>query len=85
MSFINNVKAETALYIGGEWQAGIDTISNINPSDVSEDLGQFAQASQTQVEQAIQAAKLAQPTWEKTPLERKQAVLQAIGDEMIAR
>ena len=31
MSFINNVKAETALYIGGEWQAGIDTISNINP------------------------------------------------------
>ncbi|EFP97844.1 aldehyde dehydrogenase family protein [Vibrio caribbeanicus] len=85
MSFINNIKVETALYIGGEWQAGIDTISNINPSDVSEDLGQFAQASQTQVEQAIQAAKLAQPTWEKTPLERKQAVLQAIGDEMIAR
>jgi aldehyde dehydrogenase (NAD+) len=85
MSFINNVKAETALYIGGEWQTGIDTISNINPSDISENLGQFAQASQTQIEQAIQAAKLAQPTWEKAPLERKQAVLQAIGDEMIAR
>jgi len=85
MTFINNVQAETALYIGGEWQAGVDTVANINPSDISENLGNFAQASQSQVEHAIQAAKQAQPEWEKTPIERKQAVLQAIGDELIAR
>ncbi|HHB1593466.1 TPA: aldehyde dehydrogenase family protein [Vibrio campbellii] len=85
MTFINNVQAEKSLYIAGEWQSGINTIANINPSDISENLGDFAQASEAQVEQAIQAAKIAQPEWEKTPIERKQAVLQAIGDELIAR
>jgi aldehyde dehydrogenase (NAD+) len=85
MTFINNVQAEKSLYIAGEWQSGMDTIANINPSDISENIGDFAQASMSQVEQAIQAAKSAQPDWEKTPIERKQAVLQAIGDELIAR
>ncbi|EMV2052634.1 aldehyde dehydrogenase family protein [Vibrio parahaemolyticus] len=85
MTFINNVQAEKSLYIAGEWQSGMDTIANINPSDISENIGDFAQASVSQVEQAIQAAKSAQPEWEKTPIERKQAVLQAIGDELIAR
>ncbi|HHG3368767.1 TPA: aldehyde dehydrogenase family protein [Vibrio parahaemolyticus] len=85
MTFINNVQAEKSLYIAGEWQSGMDTIANINPSDISENIGDFAQASVSQVEQAIQAAKSAQPEWEKTPIERKQAVLQAIGDELISR
>jgi len=85
MTFINNVQAEKSLYIAGEWQSGMDTIANINPSDISENIGDFAQASVSQVEQAIQAAKSAQPEWESTPIERKQAVLQAIGDELIAR
>ena len=85
MTFINNVQAEKSLYIAGEWHSGMDTIANINPSDISENIGDFAQASVSQVEQAIQAAKAAQPEWEKTPIERKQAVLQAIGDELIAR
>ncbi|MGF1700513.1 aldehyde dehydrogenase family protein [Photobacterium makurazakiensis] len=79
------IQAEQALYIAGEWQSGQRTIANINPSDISQNLGDFAQASQAQVQQAIESAKLAQPEWEKAPLERKQAVLQAIGDELIAR
>lgn len=82
---ITNVAAEKALYIGGEWQSGESTVSNINPSDIAENLGEFAQASEAQVQQAIAAAKQAQPEWEHTPIERKQAVLQAIGDELIGR
>ncbi|WP_102363310.1 aldehyde dehydrogenase family protein [Vibrio cyclitrophicus] len=82
---LQNVQAENALYIGGEWQAGVSTVANINPSDISENIGNFAQASAEQVQQAISAAKHAQPEWEKTPIERKQAVLQAIGNELIAR
>ncbi|WP_373945715.1 aldehyde dehydrogenase family protein [Vibrio chagasii] len=85
MTQLQNVQAENALYIGGEWQAGVSTVANINPSDISENIGNFAQASAEQVQQAISAAKYAQPEWEKTPIERKQAVLQAIGDELIAR
>ncbi len=65
MTFINNVQAEKSLYIAGEWQSGMDTIANINPSDISENIGDFSQASVSQVEQAIQAAKSAQPEWEK--------------------
>ncbi|WP_102306008.1 aldehyde dehydrogenase family protein [Vibrio cyclitrophicus] len=82
---LQKVQAENALYIGGEWQAGVSTVANINPSDISENIGNFAQASAEQVQQAISAAKHAQPEWEKTPIERKQAVLQAIGNELIAR
>ncbi|MEC7941464.1 MAG: aldehyde dehydrogenase family protein [Pseudomonadota bacterium] len=85
MTHLQNVQAENALYIGGEWQAGVSTVANINPSDISENIGNFAQASAEQVQQAISAAKYAQPEWEKTPIERKQAVLQAIGYELIAR
>jgi acyl-CoA reductase-like NAD-dependent aldehyde dehydrogenase len=79
------LKTENSLYIGGQWHSGSSTIKNINPSDITESLGDFAQASEAQVQQAIAAAKNAQPEWEKTPLEHKQAVLQGIGDELIAR
>ncbi|PSW14530.1 aldehyde dehydrogenase family protein [Photobacterium rosenbergii] len=79
------IQAEQSLYIAGEWQSGQRTVANINPSDISENLGDFAQASQAQVQQAIDAANAAQPEWEKTPMERKLAALQAIGDELIAR
>lgn len=78
-------QAEQALYIAGEFQSGASTVNNINPSDISQSLGQFAQASQAQVEQAIEAARQAQPKWAATPLEHKQKVLQTIGDELIAR
>ncbi|EOD79482.1 Aldehyde dehydrogenase B [Grimontia indica] len=80
-----NLNRENALYIGGEWCQGTRTVANINPSNISESLGDFAQASQAQVHQAIACAREAQPVWAKTPLEQKQKVLQTIGDELIAR
>lgn len=85
MTLFQNAQAEKALYIAGEWQAGTSTVANINPSDISDNLGDFSQASSDQVNQAISAARHAQPEWEKTSLEHKQGVLQAIGDELIAR
>ncbi len=80
-----SLNKENALYIGGEWCTGTHTVANINPSNITESLGDFAQASQAQVQQAIACARQAQPVWEKTPLEQKQKVLQTIGDELIAR
>lgn len=64
-----------SLYINGEWQSGTDTIANINPSNTSENLGDFAQASKDQVKDAIAAARAAQPKWEATPLEKKQGAV----------
>ncbi|GAK86492.1 aldehyde dehydrogenase B [Vibrio ponticus] len=85
MSFIENVNADESIYIGGEWKSGIKTIENINPSDITDNIGDFAQASEKQVTEAINAAKSAQLIWKKTSIEHKQRVLQAIGDELIAR
>ncbi len=76
---------EEGLYINGSWLKGVSTIENINPSDISENIGNVAQASVEQVNEAIIAAKKAQPLWEKTPLEHKVNVLQSIGDELIKR
>ena len=72
-------------YIAGQWVDGESTVKNINPSDHSEIVGEFAQASAEQVDQAIAAARVAQVEWQATGLEAKQRVLQAIGDEMIGR
>lgn len=76
---------EEGLYINGSWAKGTSTVKNINPSDISDNIGNVAQASVEQVNEAINAAKNAQPLWEKTPLEHKVNVLQSIGDELIQR
>ncbi|MCP4971190.1 MAG: aldehyde dehydrogenase family protein [Arcobacter sp.] len=76
---------EEGIFINGTWQKGSFTIPNINPSDISENIGDLAQANSNQVEEAIVAANKAQPLWEKTSLEHKVNVLQSIGDELIQR
>lgn len=73
------------LYIGGEWQSGKSKIDNINPSDISENIGSFDQASETQVKDAIFLAKKAQAIWQEEPLEKKQTILNNIGNELINR
>ncbi|SEK51063.1 aldehyde dehydrogenase (NAD+) [Roseovarius nanhaiticus] len=72
-------------YIAGEWVTGPGQIDNINPSDLSDVIGTYAQASAEQLDHALDAAKSAQAEWAAYGLERKQAVLNAIGTEMMAR
>ena len=72
-------------YIAGNWVEGVSSIQNLNPSKHTEVIGEFAQASSAQVQAALSAAKQAQATWQATGLEARLQVLQAIGDEMIAR
>ncbi len=72
-------------YIAGEWVSGTSEIANINPSDLSESIGLFTQASSSQLDRALDAARVAQTEWATYGLERKQNVLMAIGTEMMAR
>ena len=72
-------------YIAGEWLAGDSVIENINPSDISEVVGHYAQCTIAQLEDALNAAKIAQIQWAAYPLERKQNVLNAIGNELMQR
>ncbi|WP_375253887.1 aldehyde dehydrogenase family protein [Yoonia sp.] len=72
-------------YIAGEWITGPTEIENINPSDLSDIVGVFAQASSHQLDDALGAARRAQAEWAAYGLERKQNVLMAIGNELMAR
>ena len=72
-------------FIAGEWAPGEHAIENRNPSDVSDLLGMFAQASPDQLTATLTRAQEAQAQWAAYGLERKQAVLMAIGNELISR
>ncbi len=75
-----------ALYIGGEWVKGeLSAQPNQNPSDLSDTIGHYDQASVGQVKQAIEAARKGQKAWAETGLEARYSVLMAIGNELIAR
>ena len=50
-----------ANYIGGEWVKSPQASPNVNPSDLSDVIGEYAGADRAQVETAIQAAKAAAP------------------------
>ena len=47
-------------YIAGDWVKGASSISNINPSNTNDVIGEFAQASSAQLEDALNSAKVAQ-------------------------
>jgi len=71
--------------IAGEWTAGESEIENRNPSDLSDLIGMFAQAGPGQLDATLDRARLAQVEWAAYGLERKQAVLMNIGNELMAR
>jgi len=72
-------------YIAGEWAAGGSEVENRNPSDLSDVVGLYAQATSDQLEQALDQARVAQAEWAATGIEKKYNVLMAIGTEMMAR
>lgn len=72
-------------FIAGNWVAGESEVENRNPSDLSDLVGLFAQASADQLDAALDQARRAQREWASAEVERKQAVLMAIGNELMAR
>ncbi|WP_017429134.1 aldehyde dehydrogenase family protein [Vreelandella jeotgali] len=74
-----------ALYLNGQWVEGESQVENRNPSDLSDVLGHYAQASVGQMNEAVAAAREGQKVWGKTGLEHRYGALMAIGDELIAR
>ena len=71
--------------INGEWVDGKEALENRNPSDLSDRVGLFAQATPAQAEDALAAAQKAQPQWAAQGLEKRQSVLAKIGDELMSR
>src|ERR1700682_6361273 len=72
-------------WIGGEWVEGARAAPNINPSDTTDVVGEYAQADDAQARSAVAAARAAFPKWSiSTPQQRCDA-LDAIGSEILAR
>ena len=72
-------------YINGEWLAGVETRPDINPSDTSDVIGDYAPADVAQTEVAIAAATAAFPAWAAATPRLRFDVLDAVGSELLAR
>ncbi|MEM7206295.1 MAG: aldehyde dehydrogenase family protein [Pseudomonadota bacterium] len=72
-------------YIGGAWCEGESALENVNPSDVGDIIGHYAQASEAQLQECLAAARAGADAWAKSGLEARYNALMNIGNEMIAR
>ncbi|WP_322062026.1 aldehyde dehydrogenase family protein [Paraburkholderia sp. J63] len=71
--------------IGGEWVEGASVRLNINPSDIDEVVGEYAQADASQTLDAIGAARHAQRSWATSGIQARANALEQIGSELLAR
>ncbi|MGA0569137.1 aldehyde dehydrogenase family protein [Variovorax sp. VNK109] len=71
--------------IAGQWTAGSSYSRNINPSDLSDVIGEYAQADAAQVALAVAAAQKAFPFWATGSVQARSDALDKIGNEIIAR
>ena len=72
-------------YIAGEWLAGTDAAKNINPSDTSDVVGEYARGDGKQAETAIAAAQAAFPAWSVSNVQERANLLDGIGNAILAR
>lgn len=72
-------------YINGQWAGGRDAVTSINPSDLADPIGDYAQADPSDVDAALDAARVAQPAWGAAGLEHRRGVLAGVGEELIQR
>lgn len=72
-------------FIGGDWIETSNSLRSINPSDISDCVGEYAQADAAQVDDAVDAALRAGRKWATSGLEQRCVTLVAIGDELIER
>ncbi|WP_026926388.1 aldehyde dehydrogenase family protein [Granulicoccus phenolivorans] len=72
-------------YIDGTWREGHAVSVNINPSDLTDVIGEFAMADTAQAEEAIAAAAAAQPGWAARACGDRAEIIDAAAAEMLAR
>ena len=71
--------------IGDQWLPGASYSANLNPSNLADVIGEYAQADAAQLEQAVQAARAAFPAWSTGGIQARSDALDKIGNEILAR
>jgi aldehyde dehydrogenase (NAD+) len=72
-------------YINGESVSGSAWTPNKNPSDLSDVIGEYAQADKAQTVAAIEAAKRAFPAWSIGSIQERANILDKVGSDILAR
>jgi aldehyde dehydrogenase (NAD+) len=72
-------------YIGGDWVEGSAVIADLNPSDTSDCIGDFASLDRDQTNTAIAVAREATKTWRENGIHRRAEILDHIGNEVLSR
>jgi acyl-CoA reductase-like NAD-dependent aldehyde dehydrogenase len=85
MSDMSDMSDTHRNFIGGDWVAGADTARNINPSDLSDVIGEYARADKAQADTAIAAARAAFPAWSMSSVQDRANLLDSIGNTILAR
>ena len=72
-------------YIGGNWTGAAKTAANINPSNTTDIIGEYAQADAAQTAEALENATSAFAAWSNSGIQQRFDVLDNIGTELLAR
>ncbi|MEP6827997.1 MAG: aldehyde dehydrogenase family protein [Aestuariivirga sp.] len=72
-------------FIAGAWVDGVGVTQDINPSDITDVVGEFTQANKAQTDEAIAAAKAASFAWGLSTPQQRCDALEMIGTELLAR
>ena len=71
--------------INGQWVAGNSYSPNVNPSNLSEVVGEYTQGDAAHVDAAVAAARAAFPAWSTGGIQARADALDKIGNEILAR
>ena len=73
-----------ANYINGEWMQAAGAAPDVNPSNLSDIVGEYARADGAQVRAAIAAARSAFAPWSRGNIQNRSDILDRIGNEILA-
>ena len=71
--------------INGQWTSSTNYSPNLNPSDLSDVIGEYAQGNLDDVQAAVAAATAAFPAWSTSGIQARSDALDKIGNEILAR
>jgi aldehyde dehydrogenase (NAD+) len=69
--------------IDGHWRTSRSTMQTFSPSDLDEVVGSYAQASVADAQEAMAAARAAQPGWAAVNIQVKSDLLRRVGETLL--
>ena len=77
--------SQFANYIDGQWVEGASVSRNVNPSNLDDVIGEFAQADADQTQRAIGAARKAFAQWSLSTPQQRFDLLDQVGSTILSR